>query len=173
MPTHVPLEQPITAQVIQFVHGLHNQLDQRLAGLVAARTDEWLERYPGPVFRRTLPLSLKAKYQGAKAVTLDGQPLHAAIWLTVTSTIGAPDYHLDIRIDGPRCRLRHRFPDQADGTMRITLANMIRMAAAAAESSILMSQGRIGVTGDAFLLARFPGLFGLPSRPILPTQPNF
>ncbi|HEY9249790.1 MAG TPA: SCP2 sterol-binding domain-containing protein [Rariglobus sp.] len=169
MPTNVPYRQTYPARVAHALHDVHGRIEQQLAGLVATRTDEWLERYPGPGFRRTLPLSLTSKYQGAKAITVDGQPLHGVIWLTVTSNIGQPDYHLDIRIAGKRCRIRHRIPDQSDATMRVSLANMIRMAAGAAESSIVMSHGGISVTGNAFLLAGFPGLFGLPSRSVLPT----
>jgi hypothetical protein len=147
-------------------------MNQRLARVIANRSDQWLERWPGPVFRETLPLSLRMQYQGTKAVTLDGNPLKANIGVTVSSSLGRLDYPLDIQIEGRRCRIRHRQPRGPDSTMRVSLANMIRMASGAAESSILMSQGSIEVSGDAFLLARFPALFGLPTRPVLLGTPS-
>lgn len=172
MPTHVPYKRSLTARVGHVVHGVHERIEQRIAEIVSTRSDDWLERYPGPVFRNTLPLSLRAKYRAEKAITVDGKPLHGIIRLTVTSSIGRPDYRLEIRIAGRRCRIRHRDPSRFDAAMQVSLSNMMRMATGAAESSIVMSQGAIGVQGDPFLLAGFPAMFSLPSRPIIPTNPG-
>lgn len=138
------------------------------ARFVLAREDRQLEGPPvGPVFLAVLPLALRAQFRREYAIDEDGRDIDATIVLDVARDGGRRRDRFEIVLASQRCRVRRvrRGGDpRADGTLRLSLADMLRMAAGASETSVLLSEGRVVASGDPFLLYRFPAMFRQPTR---------
>ncbi len=141
-----------------------------VARFVAGRTDRQLERAPvGPAFLAALPLALRAQFQPDYAVDFDGKPINALLVLTVLRDGGRRRDPFAIEIRERRCRVRrhHGGGRRPDGTLTLALADLIRMATAAADPHELTGAGRLAVSGDTFLVVRFPGMFRQPTESLL------
>lgn len=139
------------------------------ARFVSKRTDEQLEGAPvGPVFLALTPYVLRAHFQPECSIDHDGRDIDALILLDITRDGGERRDQLEIVLKDQKCRIRrHDGSRKPDGTLTTSLADMIRMATAAAETSVLISEGRVVVSGDAFLVYRFPAMFKQPTRPAI------
>lgn len=117
------------------------------------------------MFLRGLPVVLRRKFRRKNAV-VEGEDLTALIEMEIRCD-GGNAVALAISVHQRRCTIR-KFPaEEADATMSLRLADLIRMVSGAVDGPMLMADGRMEVSGDPFLLARFPGLFGLRTRPLL------
>jgi hypothetical protein len=137
-----------------------------MARAVARLGDRTLERAPlGPLFVAGLPLALRAGFRPQYAVDFDGSPFDATIQLTVVRGNGRRD-SFDIVLRERRCRVHRHRPGARPpaGTLTIGLADLIRMATAAADPTVLAGEGRVEITGDTFLLVRFPAMFSQPTK---------
>jgi hypothetical protein len=136
------------------------------ARFVLSRSDRQLERAPvGPCFLAMLPLALRAQFRREYAIDERGRDIDATIVLEIERDAGKRRIGFEIVLAGQRCRIRRaRGGVRADGTLKMSLADMIRMAAGAEETSALLSEGRVVASGDPFLLYRFPAMFRQPTR---------
>lgn len=142
-----------------------------VARVLAALPDRHLERPPiGPLVLLTLPYALRILFRPAYAVDFDGGELRGTILLAVTRDGGARSDRFEIVIKGRRCRVRRRrrgHDQRADGTLTVALADLIRTTTAAVDPHSLAASGRVLITGDTFLVVRFPALFRQPSRAVV------
>ena len=152
------------------LHRRKRALHAALARSVARLTSRQLERPPiGPIVIWTLPLALRAQFRSDYAVDFDGNEIDATILLNVLRDGGRRRDQFEVVIERRRCRVR-RHPGggrRPDGTLTVALADLLRMSAAAADPLMLVGQGRIAITGDTFLVVRFPAMFRQPTRPVI------
>lgn len=153
------------------LHRRKRGAETALARFVAARSDRQLERFPGPLVVATTPLALRAQFRPEYAVDLDGNDIDAVILLTVLRDGGQRRDEFEVAIARRRCRVRRRRVSgvaggrrRPDGTLTLALADLIRMQVAGADPLKLSAQGRVSITGDTFLVIRFPGMFRTPTR---------
>jgi hypothetical protein len=141
-----------------------------LARFVAARTDRQLERPPlAQLLLASLPLTLRAQFRPAYAVDFDGNDLDAMIVVTILRDGGRRRDAFEIELERRRCRVRRSRGGsrRPDATMTLALADLVRMATAAADIHQLTAERRITVTGETFLVARFPGMFRQPTEALI------
>lgn len=150
---------------LRAVQDMRDALAQRWARFLLSRNDDEIERHVAArMFLRGLPSSLRMKFRSADAV-VDGEDLTAVIAMTIV--VGDEPHHLEISIAQRRCMIRRAEARRPDVSMRLRLSDLIRMSSGAVTGPLLMADGRMAVSGDPFLLARFPGLFGLTTRSVL------
>ena len=138
------------------------------ARFVAARSDRQLEKAAGAMFLMGLPVVLKLKFRPEYAVDHDGQDIDALILLVVTRDEGRRRDEFAIELANRKCRIsRYDGRRKPDGTLTAGVATMIRMATASAETSVLISDGKVTASGDPFLLYRFPAMFRQPTRAVI------
>jgi putative sterol carrier protein len=131
------------------------------------RSDDSIEEsLAGRMFLWVLPFALRMKFRGKDAV-VEGEDLTTFIEMEIRTRDGVAQ-RLEIAIAHRRCKIRKTSTRQPDAAMGLRLADLIRMRSGAVDGPILMAAGRMTFSGDAFLLARFPGLFGLATRSLLP-----
>ena len=145
-------------------------LQAAVARFVARRTTRQLEGAPiGPIFLWALPFALKARFRPDATVDFDGSDIDATILLNILRDAGRRRDQFEIAISGRRCRVRRHRGDgrRPDGTLTVALADVIRLSMAAVDTFTLLAESRAVVTGDAFLVARFPGMFRQPTRSLV------
>lgn len=149
------------------------ELAVRRAKYVAGLSDDQLSWCERGLTRRLLiggmVLALPRKFQRAKASDIDG-----VIELRFADASGGEPDRLQVTMRHGRCTVRRgglAWPDSV-ATMRIV--DLVRLAAGSADAGWLVHDGRITLSGDAFLFVRFPSAFGLPTRPVYaePRGPN-
>lgn len=139
---------------------------ERWARFVLRCSDEKLERHiASRMFLRGLPFALQRKFRGKDAV-VEGEDVTALIEMEIRHGEDAR-VPLAISIHRRRCTIRKMPVSNPDVAMSLRLADLIRMVSGAVDGPMLMAEGRMKVSGDPFLLARFPGLFGLRTRSLL------
>ncbi len=145
------------------------RLHAGLARLVARQPDRRLERLAGPAVTRMLPFVLRTKFRPAYAVDFDRTDIDACILLDLMRERGGRRDQFEITLERRRCRVRRRHPGglRPDATLTVRLADLVRMLVAATDPLRLASVGRVAMAGDTFLLVRFAGMFGQPTRSVL------
>jgi predicted lipid carrier protein YhbT len=141
-----------------------------IARFVAARTDRELARPPlAQLLLASLPLTLRAQFRPEYAVDFDGNDLDAMILVMILRDGGRRGDAFEIELQRRRCRVRRRRDGgrRPDATMTLSLPDLVRMATAATDIHLLTAERRITVTGDTFLMARFPGMFRQPTEGLI------
>lgn len=143
-------------------------LQAAAARFVARQPDHRLERPIGPLAARVLPLLLRLRFRPEYAVDFDGVDFDAVIQLNLVRDGGRRRDEFEIAIARRRCRVRRRRPGgrRPDATLTGSLADMLRMSAAAVDPLELAGSERFLTSGDGFLLVRFPAMFGQPTRAV-------
>lgn len=157
---------PAARRVFWMMADLRREAAVRRARSALNCADDLLERrVSSRLFLSALPLAFRMKFRGREAV-VDGVSLTAVVAMEIRCGDGILRT-LEFEIDSRRCTIRKAAGKPPDAAMSMRLADLIRMARGAVDGPLLMAAGRMAVSGDAFLLARFPGLFGLTTKPLL------
>lgn len=144
-----------------------------LARSAAAKSDEELESLPiAPLFLKMLPFALRAQFRPDYAVDFDGNDIDAMLLLDVLRDGGRRSDQFEVVIENRRCRVHRRDGDgrRPDTTLAISLADLIRSAAAATDPNDLASTGRAAISGDTFLAVRFPAMFRQTTKAVISTR---
>jgi hypothetical protein len=148
---------------------LAHRLATAIARAVARTSDErlaFLERGAGRrALLATLPLGLRLLFRRRRADGVTG-----VIELRFADPAGGPPDRVEIAIAHGRCTVRRGASERPTATLSVRIPDMVRMAAGAASAPLLVQAGRLRLMGDVFLVMRFPALFGLPTRPLVPPQ---
>jgi SCP-2 sterol transfer family len=136
---------------------------------VARQPDQRLERLIGPVVVWALPLALRAGFRPEYAVDFDHEDIEAVIALNLLRRDGRRIDSFDVVIAERRCRIRrHRASGgRPDAALTARVVDLLRMLVAATDPLALASDERLAMTGDTFLLVRFPAMFGQPTRSVV------
>jgi SCP-2 sterol transfer family len=144
-------------------------LQVALARFVARQPDRRLELLAGPVVVWAMPFVLRAGFRPEYAVDFDRTDIDGCILINLVGDRGGRRDQFEITLDRRRCRVRRRRPGgrRPDATLTVRLADLLRMLATVTDPPRLASEGRLAMTGDTFLLVRFPAMFGQPTRSVL------
>jgi hypothetical protein len=144
-------------------------LQVAVARFVARQPDRRLELLAGPIVLWMLPFVLRARFRPAYAIDFDQTDIDASILVKLMRDRGRRCDQFEVTIARRRCRVRrHRCEGaRSDATLTVRLADLLRMLVAATDPGGLASDGRVAVTGDTFLVVRFPAMFGQPTRSLL------
>jgi putative sterol carrier protein len=138
---------------------------QRLALFLMRCADDKIERHvAGRMYLKFLPFALRRKFR-AEDAEIEGEDLAVVYEMKISTRDRV--LLLEIEIAHRRCTIRHSPTREPDAAMGMRLADLIRMSSGAVDGPGLMTAGRMTFSGDAFMLARFPGLFGLTTRSVL------
>jgi hypothetical protein len=77
---------------------------------------------------------------------------------------GGRERWLTIEVTGQRARVRPGAGPNAQVTLRLQLADLVKIAAGELEAATPLMQGRASVEGDMMLAVRIPQMFGPPRR---------
>lgn len=144
-------------------------LQAAAARFVASQPDRRLERPIGPIAVWALPFVLRVRFRPEYAVDFDGADINATILLNLMRNGGRHRDQFEIVIEQRGCRVRRRrgAGRHSDATVTGSLADLLRMSAAAVDPLELAGSKRFLTAGDAFLVGRFPAMFGQPTRPVV------
>jgi hypothetical protein len=141
----------------------------RLARIVAGLSDDQLAPLERGPLRRlviaTLPLSLRLLFRRRRAHDVDG-----VIELRLLDPAGGDPDCVAVAVRHGRCAARGRPAPRPTATLTVGIGDLVRMATGAVSSPSLVQAGRLRLMGDVFLVMRFPSLFGLPTRPLVPPR---
>lgn len=136
-------------------------MKQRLVRLLRQHDDDTVERhFIARMYLLGLPFALKRKFRPQDA-EVEGADLEVVYELKLTVAEQVRLY--EIAVAQRKCSIRRR-PTNPDVEMGMRLADLMRLSAGLTDGPTLMAAGRMTFAGDAFMLARFPGLFGLTTR---------
>jgi hypothetical protein len=146
-------------------HGLRASL----ARFVARQPDRRLELLLGPIVVWALPLFLWATFRPDYAVDFDLTDIDALILVQLLRDRGCRCDRFDVAIERRRCRVRrHRAgARRPDASLTVRLTDLLRVLAGATDPLALASAERVVMTGDTFLLVRFPAMFRQPTRSVI------
>ena len=170
VPGAPPTARDRAASAGRALHRRKRALQMAMARVVAGRTDRQLERAPiGPIVIWALPLLLRAQFRPEYAVDLDGNDIDGTILLNLLRDGGRRRDQFEVALERRRCRVRRQSGGtrRPDATLTIGLADLLRMAAAATDALALVPAGRVAISGDTFLVARFPPMFRQPTRSVI------
>ncbi|MEU1209401.1 SCP2 sterol-binding domain-containing protein [Nocardia sp. NPDC005825] len=133
------------------------RIEARAVKLIAARS-EALDRFEHGTTRKLnlalLPIVLRTKFDPTRAGDLE-----AILLFRLCKPDGEGEDPMTIRIAQGRCRIDRVAHDDPDASASLGLADMIRMAVGAVTPPQLWTSGRLTLTGDPYLFARFSVLF--------------
>lgn len=125
-----------------------------------ARTDpdhlRLLAHRPGrDVGRLVLVMALPARFDADRAGDLD-----ATYELQLRHPDGEGYDPVAIRVRDGHCTVRPTAADDPDCTLRIRLDDLVLLVSGQVPVQAVLSDGRLGFSGDVLLFLQFPGLFG-------------
>jgi len=140
-----------------------------LARFVARQPDRRLELLAGPIIVPAMPFVLRASFRPAYAVDFDMTDIGACILINLMRDRGGRRDQFEITLERRRCRVRRGRTGgrRPDATLTVRLADLVRLQVAAADPLGLASVGRVAMTGDTFLAARFAAMFAQPTRAVV------
>jgi hypothetical protein len=134
-----------------------------LARFIDGADDAKLERrFGSPGIQRLMFRAMAAGFDPDAAAGFEG----AIAYELQRPVTDAPPARWTVEISGRRARARPGAPEQAALTLRLTLADFVRIAAGSVDPAIPVLQGRASFRGDFGLAVRLPEMFGAtPPRP--------
>jgi hypothetical protein len=134
-----------------------------LARFITGADDAKLERrFGSPRIQRVMFRAMAAGFDPAAAAGFEG----TISYELQRPATGAPPARWTIDVSGHRARARPGATEDAALTLRLALADFVRIAAGTVDPAIPVLQGRASFRGDFGLAVRLPEMFGAtPPRP--------
>jgi hypothetical protein len=113
---------------------------------------------PHRVLLRALPLAIVRRFDPHAAGELE-----ATFELRIRDPAGAEPDRFELSVTGGQCSVRPSAAHTAGAVVLVGGDDLIRLISGAVSWPQLLSSGRLELSGDPFLVLRFPTLFRLPA----------
>lgn len=128
-----------------------------LTRVVGSSSDEQLERRFGSrIGQRAIFSGMARSFVPGAAPGFAGELEYEL----ARSASGRPPVHWTLKVAGGRATARPGVAERPKLTVRMELADFLRVAAGSADAVVLVLQGRASIRGDFGLAARLPEMFG-------------
>jgi hypothetical protein len=127
-----------------------------LAKFVDGADDATLERRFGSrLAQRVMFSAMAARFNPSAAGGFQGR----IVYELGRQATGAPPLQWTVKVSGRRARARRGASDDAAVTLRVTLADFVRIGAGTIDPATPVLQGRASFQGDFGLVVRLPEMF--------------